>query len=96
MKAYQDIYGNVFSRGQTRISTFVGGLARSFFSTRNSTLLLQNGHYIEVVCPLDHPSTDGKAIEKIIKVEITGDEKRITDWLGNDLATTLGNDVEVM
>ena len=44
---------------------------------------------------LDHPSTDGKAIAKIVKVEIAGDEKRITDWLGNDLATALGSDVEV-
>ena len=45
---------------------------------------------------LDHPSTDGKAIAKIVKVEIAGDEKRITDWLGNDLATALGSEVEVM
>jgi hypothetical protein len=42
---------------------------------------------------LDHPSTDGKVIAKIVKVEITGDEKRITDWLGNDLATALGSDI---
>ena len=28
---------------------------------------------------LDHPSIDGKAIAKIVKVEIAGDEKRITD-----------------
>ena len=40
---------------------------------------------------LDHPSTDGKAITKVVKVEITGGEKRITDWLGNDLATALGS-----
>ena len=45
---------------------------------------------------LDHPSTDGKAIVKIVRVEIAGDEKRITDWPGNDLATALGSEVEVM
>jgi hypothetical protein len=45
---------------------------------------------------LDHPSTDGKAIAKIVKVEIAGDEKRITDWLGNDVAIALGSEVEVM
>ena len=39
---------------------------------------------------------DGKAIVKIVKVEIAGDEKRITDWLGNYLVTALGSDVEVM
>jgi hypothetical protein len=31
-----------------------------------------------------------------VKVEIVGDEKYITDWLGNDLVTALGNEVEVM
>jgi hypothetical protein len=31
-----------------------------------------------------------------VKVEIARDEKRITDWLGNDLATALGSEVEVM
>lgn len=160
-------------------STFVDGGVHPRFGTRNFTLPLQNGHYIEVVCPLDHPatdsspfgkavskraaegggwltwvvsvddvskvearlgrqavdghrtkpdgtdirwkqigvlgtledrqlpffiewienhhpSTDGKAIAKIVKVEIVGDEKRITDWLGNDLATALGSEIEVM
>ena len=77
-------------------STFVDGGVHPRFGTRNFTLALQNGHYIEVVCPLDHPSTDGKAIAKIVKVEIAGDEKRITDWLGNDLATALGSEVEVI
>jgi hypothetical protein len=160
-------------------STFVDGGVHPRFGTRNFTLPLQNGHYIEVVCPLDHPasdaspfgkavskraaegggwltwvvsvddvskvearlgrqavdghrtkpdghdlswkqigvlgtledkqlpffiewksldhpSTDGKAIAKIVKVEIAGDEKRITDWLGNNLATALGSEVEVM
>ena len=76
-------------------STFVDGGVHPRFGTRNFTLALQNGHYIEVVCPLDHPSTDGKAIAKIVKVEIAGDEKRITDLLGNDLATALGSEVEV-
>jgi hypothetical protein len=27
---------------------------------------------------------------------LAGDEKKITDWLGNDLATALGSKVEVM
>jgi hypothetical protein len=45
---------------------------------------------------LDHPSKDSKAIAKIVKVEIAGDDKRITDWLGNDFATALGSEVVVM
>jgi hypothetical protein len=160
-------------------STFVDGGVHPRFGTRNFTLPLQNGHYIEVVCPLDHPasdaspfgkavskraaegggwltwvvsvddvskiesrlgrqavdghrtkpdgsdlrwkqigvlgtledrqlpffiewvenhhpSTDGKAVAKIVKVEIAGDEKIITDWLGSDTAKAIGADVEVV
>ena len=159
-------------------STFVDGGVHPRFGTRNFTLPLQNGHYIEVVCPLDHPasdsspfgkavsrraaegggwltwvvavddvaaiesrlgrpaveghrtkpdgtdirwkqigvlgtledrqlpyfiewtenhhpSTDGKAVATILKVEIAGDEKTITDWLGSDAAAALGSNVEV-
>ena len=49
-------------------STFVDGGVHPRFGTRNFTLPLQNGHYIEVVCPLDHPASDsspfGKAVWK--------------------------------
>lgn len=159
-------------------STFVDGGVHPRFGTRNFTLPLQNGHYIEVVCPLDHPasdaspfgkavsrraaegggwlswvvavddvaaiearlgrsaveghrtkpdgtdirwrqigvlgiledrqlpyfiewtenhhpSTDGKAVAKILKVEIAGDEATITNYLGSDTATALGSNVEV-
>jgi hypothetical protein len=34
----------------------------------------------------DHPSTDGKAVAEIIKIEIAGDEKTIEVWLGSDLS----------
>ena len=49
-------------------STFVDGGIHPRFGTRNFTLPLQNGHYLEVVCPLDHPATEqtpwGKAVSK--------------------------------
>ena len=160
-------------------STFVDGGVHPRFGTRNFTLPLQNGHYIEVVCPLDHPatdaspvgkavskraaegggwltwvvsvddvskvearlgrpavdghrtkpdgtdirwkqigvlgtledrqlpffiewienhhpSTDGKAIAKIVKVEIAGDEKTISNYLGSTAAQALGDNVEVV
>ena len=160
-------------------STFVDGGVHPRFGTRNFTLPLQTGHYLEVVCPLDHPasdsspfgkavsrraaegggwltwvvavddvaaiesrlgrpaveghrtkpdgtdirwkqigvlgtledrqlpyfiewtenhhpSTDGKAVATILKVEIAGDEKTITDWLGSDAAAALGSNVEVV
>jgi hypothetical protein len=44
---------------------------------------------------LDHPSTDGKAITKIVKIEISGDESRIEEWLGSELRAAIGTDVEV-
>ena len=160
-------------------STFVDGGVHPRFGTRNFTLPLQNGHYIEVVCPLDHPatdsspfgkavskraaegggwltwvvsvddvskiearlgrqavdghrtkpdgtdirwkqigvlgtledrqlpffiewienhhpSTDGKAVATIVKVEIAGDPVRIKEWLGSDLTKALGSEVEVV
>ena len=160
-------------------STFVDGGVHPRFGTRNFTLPLQNGHYIEVVCPLDHPasdaspfgkavsrraaegggwlswvvavddvaaiearlgrpaveghrtkpdgtdirwrqigvlgiledrqlpyfiewtenhhpSTDGKAVATIVKVEIAGDEATITNYLGSDTAAALGSNVEVV
>lgn len=159
-------------------STFVDGGVHPRFGTRNFTLPLQNGHYIEVVCPLDHPatdsspfgkavsqraaegggwltwviavddvtaiesrlgraavdghrtkpdghelrwkqigvldtiedrqlpffvewlsldhpSTDGKAIAKIVKVEIAGDEKTISEYLGSPAHLALDSDVEI-
>jgi len=34
----------------------------------------------------DHPSTDGKAVAEIVKIEISGDEKTIEEWIGSDLS----------
>ena len=49
-------------------STFVDDRIHPRFGTRNFTLPLQNGYYLEVVCPLDHPSSDltpfGKAVSQ--------------------------------
>jgi len=160
-------------------STFVDGGVHPRFGTRNFTLPLQNGHYIEVVCPLDHPasdsspfgkavskraaegggwltwvvavddvaaielrlgrqavdghrtkpdgadirwkqigvlgtledrqlpffiewienhhpSTDGKAVATITKVEIAGDEKTIAEWLGSNAQQAMGDNIEVI
>lgn len=49
-------------------STFVDGGFHPRFGTRNFTCALKNYQYIEVVCPLDHPSTEltpwGRAVSK--------------------------------
>jgi hypothetical protein len=36
------------------------------FDTRNFTLPLQNGHYLEVICPLDNPSSDSTPFSKAV------------------------------
>jgi len=46
-------------------STFIGGGIYPLISTRNFTLPLQNGHYLAVVCPLDHPSSDSTPFGKL-------------------------------
>ena len=43
-----------------------------------------------------NPSIYGKVIAKIIDVRISGAKKYITNWLGNDLTTALGSEVEDM
>ena len=177
--AHDQLADTVQRLGSRLGSTFVDGGVHPRFGTRNFTLPLQNGHYIEVVCPLDHPasdsspfgkavsrraaegggwltwvvavddvsaietrlgrpavdghrtkpdgadirwkqigvlgtledrqlpffiewienhhpSTDGKAVATIVKVEIAGDEATITNYLGSDTAKALGDNVEVV
>ena len=160
-------------------SAFIDGGVHPRFGTRNFTLPLQNGRYLEVVCPLDHPatdsspfgkavsrraaegggwltwvlaaddlteiekklgreateghrkkpngndlswkqigiiellenrqlpffikwltldhpSTDGKAVSKITKLEIAGDKSALTNWVGSDLQKVIGSDIEVI
>jgi len=168
--ASHDQFADVVQRLGSRIgSAFTDGGIHPRFGTRNFTLPLKNGHYLEVVCPLDHPATeaspfgrlvsqranegggwltwvvstedlspiesrlrrpsvdgsrkrpdgselkwkqlgvlgtlndsqlpffiqwmssdhpsnDGKADAEIVKIEISGDEKTIEEWLGTDLS----------
>ena len=58
---------DVVQRLGSRIgSAFIDGGIHPRFGTRNFTLPLKNGHYLEVVCPLDHPAAEespfGKAV----------------------------------
>jgi hypothetical protein len=45
---------------------------------------------------LDHPSTDGKAVSKITKLEIAGDKNALTNWVGSDLQKVIGSDIEII
>ena len=42
-----------------------------------------------------HPSTDGKAVAKIVKIEIAGDESTIAEWLGSEVKKAVGSDIEI-
>jgi hypothetical protein len=60
---------DVVQRLGSRIgSAFIDGGIHPRFGTRNFTLPLKNGHYLEVVCPLDHPAAEesafGRAVSK--------------------------------
>ena len=75
-------------------STFVDGGVHPRFGTRNFTLPLLNGQYLEVVCPLDHPATEtspfGKAVSQRVAegggwltwVLATNDVSKIESRLG--------------
>ena len=174
-----DQIADTVQRLGSKIGTaFIDGGVHPRFGTRNFTLPLQNGHYIEVVCPLDHPasdaspfgkavsarssegggwltwvvavddvskiesrlgrsavdgqrkkpdgaelswkqigvlatledrqlpffvewvskdhpSSDGKASAKIVKIEVAGDPKSIKDWLGVELKEAIGSGIEI-
>jgi len=47
-------------------SAFIDGGIHPKFGTRNFTLPLKNGHYLEVVCPLDHPAAEESAFGKAV------------------------------
>jgi hypothetical protein len=42
-----------------------------------------------------HPSTDGKTVAQIVKIEIVGEEAGISEWLGADVKAALGSGIEV-
>lgn len=62
---------DVANRIGSQIGTlFIDGGIHPRFGTRNFTAPLINGHYIEIVCPIDHPSTDNSPFGKIVSRKV--------------------------
>ena len=65
--ASHDQLVDVVQRLGSRIgSAFIDGGIHPRFGTRNFTLPLTNGHYLEVVCPLDNPAADASPFGKVV------------------------------
>ncbi len=66
--SHEQLADTVQRLGSRLGTTFVDGGVHPRFGTRNFTLPLEDGYYLEVVCPLDHPASDsspfGKAVTK--------------------------------
>ena len=66
--SHEQLADTVQRLGSRLGSTFVDGGVHPRFGTRNFTMPLLNGQYLEVVCPLDHPATEtspfGKAVSQ--------------------------------
>ncbi|HEY3293523.1 MAG TPA: VOC family protein [Candidatus Nanopelagicaceae bacterium] len=64
--SHEQLADTVQRLGSRLGSTFVDGGVHPRFGTRNFTMPLSDGHYIEVVCPLDHPATDASPFGKAV------------------------------
>lgn len=66
--SHEQLADTVQRLGSRLGSTFVDGGIHPRFGTRNFTAAMQNGYYLEVVCPLDHPASEqsiwGKAVSQ--------------------------------
>ena len=70
--ASRDQLVDVVQRLGSRIgAAFTDGGIHPRFGTRNFTLPLKNGHYIEVVCPLDHPAADSTPFGKAVTQRVS-------------------------
>ena len=65
--ATHDELVDVVQRLGSRIgSSFIDGGIHPRFGTRNFTMPLKNGHYLEVVCPLNHPAADSSPFGQVV------------------------------
>ena len=64
--SHEQLADTVQRIGSRLSGTFIDGGVHPRFGTRNFTMPLQNGLYLEIVCPLDHPASDASPFGKIV------------------------------
>jgi len=64
--SHEQLSDTVQRLGSRLGSTFVDGGVHPRFGTRNFTMPLLSGQYLEVVCPLDHPATESSPFGKAV------------------------------
>ena len=64
--SHEQLADTVQRIGSRLSGTFIDGGIHPRFGTRNFTMPLQNGLYLEIVCPLDHPASDSSPFGKIV------------------------------
>ena len=90
--ASHDQLVDVVQRLGSRIgSAFTDGGIHPRFGTRNFTLPLKNGHYLEIVCPLDHPAADASPFGQIVSQRANEGGGWLTWVLATDDISTLEN-----
>ena len=90
--ASHDQLADVVQRLGSRIgSAFTDGGIHPRFGTRNFTLPLKNGHYLEVVSPLDHPAADASPFGKIVSQRVNEGGGWLTWVVSTDDITQIEN-----
>lgn len=64
--SHEQLADTVQRIGSRLSGTFIDGGIHPRFGTRNFTMPLQNGLYLEIVCPLGHPASDASPFGKIV------------------------------
>ena len=66
VSSHEQIADTVQRIGAQLSTAFVDGGIHPSFGTRNFTAPLQNGQYVEIVCPLEHPAAEESAFGKAV------------------------------
>ena len=85
-----EISSTVNRIGSLLQTPFVDGGVHPRFGTRNFTAPLLNNQYVEVVCPMDHPSTDSTPFGRAVKAK----SESGGGWFAWVLATTNISELE--